>query len=95
MDDPVPVPLLYLLPREGPVNRFQIAPRRARFICRPAGKYGGEMKRIMKGVLVVVVAALSIGITGVAWSAEPIKVGVLLPLTGSMAKFGEITAAVP
>jgi branched-chain amino acid transport system substrate-binding protein len=48
------------------------------------------MKGIMKGMLAVVVAALAIGITGAAWSAEPIKVGVLLPLTGSMAKFGEI-----
>jgi len=48
------------------------------------------MKGIMKGVVAVVVAALAIGMAGAARSAEPIKVGVLLPLTGSMAKFGEI-----
>jgi len=48
------------------------------------------MKRLMKGLVGVVVAVLAIGMTNVAWSAEPIKVGVLLPLTGAQAKFGEI-----
>ncbi|GAB4228608.1 MAG: ABC transporter substrate-binding protein [Deltaproteobacteria bacterium] len=48
------------------------------------------MKGFAKGVLVAVAAALAVGMSGVARSAEPVKVGVLLPLTGSMAKFGEI-----
>ena len=48
------------------------------------------MKGLKKGLLAVVVAVSAFGMTGVARSAEPIKVGVLLPLTGSMAKFGEI-----
>jgi len=51
---------------------------------------GGDMKGILKGVLAVVVAALTIGMAGAAQSAESIKVGVLLPLTGAQAKFGEI-----
>jgi len=48
------------------------------------------MKRFGKAMSVVVAAVLAVGFSGVARSAEPIKVGVLLPLTGSMAKFGEI-----
>lgn len=48
------------------------------------------MERFWKVMSVVVAVVLAVGFSGVARSAEPIKVGVLLPLTGSMAKFGEI-----
>ncbi|MFA6147384.1 MAG: ABC transporter substrate-binding protein [bacterium] len=48
------------------------------------------MKGKVGKAFVVAVAAMAIMMTGSAWSAETIKVGVLLPLTGSQAKFGEI-----
>jgi len=43
-----------------------------------------------RALLAFAVVALLFGMTGGAVAAEKIKVGVLLPLTGSQAKFGEI-----
>src|SRR3972149_3580871 len=49
------------------------------------------MRRIFKGASAVAAVMLAIGgMTGVALAADGIKVGVLLPLTGAQAKFGEI-----
>jgi len=49
------------------------------------------MRRIFKGASAVAAVMLAIGATtGGALAADGIKVGVLLPLTGSQAKFGEI-----
>jgi branched-chain amino acid transport system substrate-binding protein len=43
-----------------------------------------------KGLLALAAAMLLAGVVGSANAAEKVKVGVLLPLTGSQAKFGEI-----
>ena len=49
------------------------------------------MRGMIKGASVVAAVMFAIGaMTGGALAAEGIKVGVLLPLTGSQAKFGEI-----
>ncbi|MBE0602732.1 MAG: hypothetical protein IH611_03765, partial [Deltaproteobacteria bacterium] len=46
---------------------------------------------VRSGVISVFAALLLVlGIAGGALAAEKVKVGVLLPLTGSQAKFGEI-----
>jgi branched-chain amino acid transport system substrate-binding protein len=48
------------------------------------------MKGIQKGLFVVMAAFLAVAMVASAGIAETVKVGVLLPLTGSQAKFGEI-----
>lgn len=49
------------------------------------------MRGMIKGASVMAAVLLAIGaMTGAALAAEGIKVGVLLPLTGAQAKFGEI-----
>jgi len=48
------------------------------------------MKATSKRMLAIAVSLFTVVLCGRAFAAEPIKVGVLLPLTGSMAKFGEI-----
>ena len=49
------------------------------------------MKGTIGKALVVVAAILSLGLAAsTGFAAETVKVGVLLPLTGSQAKFGEI-----
>ena len=48
------------------------------------------MRAYPKGLLAVAVLLLAVVLCGGALAAEGIKVGVLLPLTGAQAKFGEI-----
>jgi len=48
------------------------------------------MKGIGKGLSVIMVVFLAVAMVASAGFAETVKVGVLLPLTGSQAKFGEI-----
>jgi branched-chain amino acid transport system substrate-binding protein len=48
------------------------------------------MRAYSKGLLAVAVLLLAVFLCGGVLAADTIKVGVLLPLTGSMAKFGEI-----
>jgi branched-chain amino acid transport system substrate-binding protein len=48
------------------------------------------MRAYSKGLLAVAVLLLAVVLCGGALAADTIKVGVLLPLTGSQAKFGEI-----
>ena len=48
------------------------------------------MRSYSKGLLAVAVLLLAVVLCGGALAADGIKVGVLLPLTGSQAKFGEI-----
>lgn len=43
-----------------------------------------------RGLLTLAAVTLFLGVSGGALAAEKVKVGVLLPLTGSQAKFGEI-----
>ena len=47
------------------------------------------MRKFTKGCWLLALAMLAVFATG-AWAADTIKVGVVLPLTGSQAKFGEI-----
>jgi len=48
------------------------------------------MKASARGLFAVVAIALSVVLCGGVLAAETVKVGVLLPLTGAQAKFGEI-----
>ena len=48
------------------------------------------MERFGRGLLAAAGIALSVALCGGVMAAETIKVGVLLPLTGAQAKFGEI-----
>jgi branched-chain amino acid transport system substrate-binding protein len=48
------------------------------------------MRAYSKGLLAIAVLLLAVVLCGGVLAADTIKVGVLLPLTGSMAKFGEI-----
>lgn len=48
------------------------------------------MRTLSKGLLAVAVLLLAVFQCGGAFAAETVKVGVLLPLTGAQAKFGEI-----
>src|SRR3990172_9077135 len=51
---------------------------------------GGTMRANSRGLLAVAVLLFAVVLCGGALAADAVKVGVLLPLTGSQAKFGEI-----
>lgn len=48
------------------------------------------MRIVRKGLMGIFAVVVASFLCGAAVAAEPIKVGIVLPLTGSMAKFGEI-----
>ena len=48
------------------------------------------MRTYPKGLLTVAVLLLAVVLCGGALAADAIKVGIVLPLTGAQAKFGEI-----